>query len=174
MTMSSRVRKLALTAHVTASVGWLGAVVGFLALAIAGLTSEQCQTAGAAYLAMKLIIRFVIVPLSLASLVTGLVSSLGTAWGLFRHYWVLAKLLLTILATSLLALHTQPVGRVARLATERMLSSTDLRQVRIQIVADAGAALLVLLVNTTLGVYKPRGMTRYGWRKQHQQKVWQP
>ena len=166
MTMSPRIRALALTSHVTASVGWLGAVAGFLALAIAGLTSQQSQTVGAAYLAMELITWSVIIPLSLASLVTGLVSSVGTDWGLFRHYWVLAKLLLTILATTLLALHTQPVGRVASLATERMLSSADLRQVRIQIVADAGAALLVLLVNMTLGVYKPRGMTRYGWRKQ--------
>jgi hypothetical protein len=174
MTMSPRIRKLALTAHVTASVGWLGAVAGFLALAIGGLTSQQSQTVGATYLAMELIIWSVIVPLSLASLLTGLISSVGTTWGLFRHYWVLAKLLLTILATTLLALHTQPVGRVASLATERTLSSADLRKVRIQLVADAGAALLVLLVNTTLGVYKPRGMTRYGWRKQHEQKVSQP
>ena len=166
MTMSPGIRKLALTAHVSASVGWLGAVAGFLALAIAGLTSQQSQTVGSAYLAMELLIWSIIVPLSLASLVTGLVSSLSTTWGLFRHYWVLTKLLLTVLATVFLALHTQPVGRVASLATERMLSSADLRQVRIQLVADAGGALLLLLVNTTLGVYKPRGMTRYGWRKQ--------
>jgi hypothetical protein len=174
MSMSRRFRKLALTAHVTASVGWLGAVAGFLALAIGGLTSQQSQTVGATYLAMELIIWSVIVPLSLASLVTGLVSSVGTEWGLFRHYWVLAKLLLTVLATILLALHTQPVGRVASLAIEKTLSSADLRQVRIQLLADAGAALLLLLVNTALGVYKPKGMTQYGWRKQHQQKVSQP
>ena len=31
--------KAALTAHVTVSVGWLGAVEAFLALAVAGLTS---------------------------------------------------------------------------------------------------------------------------------------
>ena len=39
-----------------------------------------------AYLAMDLIGWFVIVPLSLASLLTGLVQALGTTWGLFRHY----------------------------------------------------------------------------------------
>ena len=83
MTMSPRIRALALTSHVTASVGWLGAVAGFLALAIAGLTSQQSQTVGAAYLAMELITWSVIIPLSLASLVTGLVSSVGTDWGLF-------------------------------------------------------------------------------------------
>jgi hypothetical protein len=74
-----RLRKFALTAHVTSSVGWLGAVAGFLALAVAGLTSQNAQMARAAYLAMELITWFVIVPLGLASLLTGLVQSLGTS-----------------------------------------------------------------------------------------------
>jgi hypothetical protein len=45
-----------------------------------------------------------------------------------------------------------------------MLSSADLRQLRIQLVADAGAAMMALLVATTLSVYKPWGMTSYGRR----------
>jgi hypothetical protein len=68
------------TAHVTASVGWLGAVATFLAVAIAGLTSVDVQVARAAYLAMELMGWNVIVPLGAASLVTGLVQSLGTPW----------------------------------------------------------------------------------------------
>ena len=167
-TMTPRLRSFALTAHVTSSVGWLGAVAAFLALAIAGLTSQDTQTVQATYIATELITWFVIVPLSVASLLTGLVSSLGTAWGLFRHYWVLSKLLLTIFATLLLLLHTQPIGYVARVAAETTLSSADLRGLRVQLVADAGAALLVLLVNTTLAVYKPWGLTRYGQRKLHE------
>lgn len=170
MAMSPHVRKLALTAHVTSSVGWLGAVAGFLALAVAGLTSQDAQLVRAAYLAMELTTWFVIVPLSLASLLTGLVSSLGTTWGLFRHYWVLAKLLLTVLATAVLLLHTQPISYVAGVAAETPLSSGDLRRLRVQLVADAGAALLVLLVATALAVYKPRGMTPYGRRKQHERR----
>lgn len=94
LTMTPGARKFALTAPVTASVGWLGAVAGFLALAIAGLTSQDPQRVRAAYLAMDMIGWFVIVPLSLASLVTGVIQSLGTTWGLFRHYWVLFKLLM--------------------------------------------------------------------------------
>jgi hypothetical protein len=164
MTMTSRVRKFALTTHVTSSVGWLGAVAAFLALAVAGLTSQDAQMVRAAYLSMELTTWVVIVPLSLAALLTGLVQSLGTTWGLFRHYWVVAKLALTMLATIILLLHTQPIGRVAAVASETMLSSTDLRQLRIQLVADAGAALLALLVATTLSVYKPWGMTSYGRR----------
>jgi len=165
MTMTSRLRKFALTAHVTSSVGWLGAVAGFLALAVAGLTSRDAQMVRAAYLAMELIGWYVIVPLSLASLPTGLVQSLGTEWGLFRHHWILVKFLLDIGATILLLVHMQPTGRIADVAAETTLSSADLRGLRVQLVADASAALLVLLVATTLSVYKPWGMTRYGRRK---------
>jgi hypothetical protein len=174
MTMTPRLRKFALTAHITSSVGWLGVVTSFLALAVAGLTSQDPQIVQAAYLAMELIARFIIVPLCLASLLTGLVLSLGTKWGLFRHYWILMKLLITILATIGLLVHMQSISYLAGVAAETTLSITDLRM-QIQLVVAASAALLVLLVATILAVYKPRGLTRYGWRKQHdQRKVSQP
>lgn len=171
MTMSPGFRKLALTAHVTFSVGWLGAVAGFLALAIAGLTSPDARTVRSAYLAMELVGWTVIVPLSLASLLSGLVQSIGTTWGLFRHYWVVAKLLINVLATALLLVHMQPIGTVARAAADATLSGDDLREQRIQLVADAGAALVALLVATSLGVFKPRGLTPYGRRKLQEQIV---
>ncbi len=109
MMMTPGVRKLALTAHVTFSVGWLGAVAGFLALALAGLTSEEAQRVRAAYMAMGLMGWLVIVPMSLASLLTGLVQALGTRWGLFQHYWVLVKFLMTLLASRPLP----PIGRLS-------------------------------------------------------------
>jgi hypothetical protein len=162
MTMTPRPRKFALTTHVTSSVSWLGAVGVFLALAIAGLTSQDAQLVRATYLAMELTGWFVIVPLSLAALPTGLVISLGTEWGLFRHYWVLAKFLITVLATILLLVHMQPVGHLARVVAETTLARGELAGLRVQLVADAGAALLALLVATALSVYKPRGTARYG------------
>ena len=168
MTMTSRLRKLALTAHVVSSVGWLGAVAAFLALAVAGLTSQDAQTVRAAYLAMELTGWFVIVPLAFASLLTGLVQSLGTTWGLFRHYWVLAKLLITVLATIVLLLQMESITYLAGVAAETTFSRADLREARISLVAHAGGGLLVLLVPATLSVYKPRGMTPYGRRKQHE------
>jgi hypothetical protein len=167
--MTPRLRKFALTAHVTFSVGWLGTVAVFLALAIAGLASQDAQKVQAAYLAMEMITWFVIVPLSLASFITGIVQSLGTTWGLFRHYWVLAKFLITNLATLLLLVHTQPIGILAGVAREMIVSDANVGRLQIQLVADAGAALLALLVATTLSVYKPRGLTPYGWRKQYEQ-----
>jgi hypothetical protein len=162
------VRKFALTAHVACSVGWLGAVASFLALGLAGLTSQDAQIMRAAYLAMDLTGWFIIVPLTVGSLLPGLVQALGTPWGLFRHYWIVMKLLITLLSTLLLLVHMQPTGRLAGAAVET-LSNAHFRQMRTQLVADAGLALLALLVATTLAVYKPRGMTRYGARQQHEQ-----
>jgi hypothetical protein len=169
MTMTIGLRKLALTAHVTSSVGLLGSIAAFLALAVAGLTSQDARTVRAAYLAMELIARFVIVPLAFASLLTGLIQSLGTPWGLFRHYWVLVKLLLTVFAAVVLLVKMELIGYAARLAAE--LSPADLRVAGIQLVVHAAGGLVVLVVPAVLSVYKPPGVTRYGRREQHQQEA---
>lgn len=167
MAFSAPLRKFVLTAHITFSVGWLGAVAAFLALAVAGLTSRDPQLVRAAYLAMGLSGWFVIVPSSLGSLFTGVVQALGTPWGLFRHYWVVVKLVLTVGATLLLLLHMQPVTYLAEVAAKADLSSSELRGLRIQLLADAAAALVVLLAATAISVYKPWG--RIGqWRQQKQ------
>jgi len=170
MTMTPRLRKFALTAHVTSSVGWLGAVATFLALAVAGLTSQDAQIVRAAYLAMELTGWYVIVPLCLASLLTGLVQSLGTTWGLFRHYWVMTKFLITIISALILFGFTQTLGHLGDLAADTTLSIDELRNLGQSPVLHSGGGLLALLVNTTLSVYKPQGMTRYGRRKQHEQR----
>jgi hypothetical protein len=160
--MKPRLRKFALTAHVASSVGWLGAVAGFLALAIAGLTSRDAQTVRAAYLGMDLIAWFVIVPLAFASLLTGIVQSLGTEWG-FRHYWVLVKFVFTILATFLLMLHLFKEVDVAARRVSGAAPGTlpDVGRLGIQLVGDACLGLLALLVITTLSVFKPWGRIRY-------------
>ncbi|MEU0170318.1 hypothetical protein ABZ214_33535 [Streptomyces iakyrus] len=166
--MPPGLRKLALTTHVVTSVGWLGSVTVFLVLAVVGLTSQDTQRVRGAYLAMETTGWYVIVPLAFASLLTGIVQSMGTTWGLLRHYWVLMKLVLTVVATFLLLLHMQVADLVADVAARTVLSGGDLSGMRIQLVLDAAAAVAVLLTTTSLSIYKPRGITRYGWRVQQQ------
>jgi hypothetical protein len=174
MALTPGLRKAVRTAHIIFTVGWLGAVASFLALSIVGLTSQDAQMMRASYLAMDAIARLVIVPLSLAPLLlTGPLLSLGTPWGLFRHYWILAKLLINTLSTLVLLIHLQPISHLARVAAERALSSAD-QGAQIQMVVASAAALLALLVATGLAVYKPRGMTPYGWRKQYEQRTVSP
>jgi DMSO/TMAO reductase YedYZ heme-binding membrane subunit len=125
--LSPQARKVALTAHVTTSVGWLGAVAGVLALAIAGVSATDEQTVRGVYIAMRVTAWAVLVPLALASLVTGVLQALGTRWGLLRHYWVVTKLVITVIATAILLLYTRrstslptrPPNRCGQLSTAR-------------------------------------------------------
>ena len=167
MVLTPRFRKFALSAHLTFSVGWIGAVLAYLALGFGAVTSQDVQTVRAAWIAMELIGWYVIVPLALASVLTGLVMALGTKWGLFRHYWVLFSFALTILATVVLLFHMPTVSLIADEAQQAEGASLgglggDL--------LHPGIGLVVLLVIQVLNLYKPPGMTRYGWRKLQEQR----
>jgi hypothetical protein len=166
MTMTPGLRKLALIVHLTASVGWIGAVMAYLALNVSAITNQDVQTVRAAWIAMEVTGWYVIVPLAFAALLTGLVMSLGTQWGLFRHYWVLITLGLTIVCTVILLSHMRTVSSVARMAREP--DSAHLGHLGGDLL-HPGVGLLVLLVILALNVYKPRGLTPYGWRKQYEE-----
>ncbi len=165
--MAPPLRKLALTVHVVASVGWLGAIVVFLGLSIAGMTSPEPGTVRAAYVAMESIGLLILVPFSIASLLTGLLQSLGTKRGLLRHYWVLAKLLINAVGSVILLMYTQTLASLGDVAA----ANGDLSDLRSPSpVLHAAAGLVLLLVAAALSIYKPRGMTGYGWRKQQNQR----
>jgi hypothetical protein len=166
--MKPRLRKFALSVHLTFSVGWIGAVVAYLALGVAAVSSEEVQTVRAAWTAMELTGWYVILPLALASLLTGLVMALGTKWGLFRHYWVSISFALTVFATVVLLLHMRTVSSMAKVAQQA--EGADLEVLGGDLF-HPGVGLVVLLVVQVLNLYKPRGMTRYGWRKQQEQRA---
>ena len=160
VTMTPRVRRFALTTHVASSVGWLGAIAAFAALAVVGLTSDDAATVRGVYLAMEPAAWFVLVPLAFASLLTGLVQGLGTAWGLFRHYWVVFKLFINVTATIVLLVYMQTFTALGDVAAD---PSAELGTVRnASPLLHAIGALVLLLVANTLAIYKPRGVTRYG------------
>jgi hypothetical protein len=168
--MTPSQRKLALTAHVATSVALLGSIAAFLALAIAALVFEDAQTIHSAYWSMNLIARLVIVPMAIASLVSGLIQSLGTPWGLFRHYWILAKLALTVFAILVLLGKMELIESAAHVAAE-VSPAAGLQSMGIELAIHAAGGLLVLLIPTILSIYKPRGMTPYGRRVRRRQLI---
>jgi hypothetical protein len=162
MAMSEPARKLLLTTHVLASIGWVGALGVFLAHAIASLTSQDAFIVRAASVAMALTTWFVILPLSLTSLITGVVQALGTAWGLLRHYWVVFKLLLTCMATAVLLLKLGPIAQLGDAATLSDFSAADLSGLRLSLLVHAAGGLLVLVCAAVLAIYKPDGQIPQG------------
>jgi|SRR5687768_13271864 len=162
--MPTRLRQLALTVHVVASVGWIGAVATFLALAVVGRYTADPEKARSCYVAMEIATRTIILPLAIACVATGFVQSLGTRWGLFRHYWVVTKMVIAVISTGLLALHMRPIAIAADAAAARQLFEPALLGVRSQLVLDASLAIIALVVATVLSIYKPAGLTAYGRR----------
>ena len=163
MMMAPSLRRLTFTTHITSSVGWIGAVLVFLALAVIAMTSQDERTVRGAYLVMAPAAWFVLVPLAHASLVTGIALSLGTAWGLFRHYWIVFKLLITVVATVILLIYMGTFRQMAGVAADPVV---DLEVVRnASPIVHSILALILLITATLLGVYKPFGMTSHGIRR---------
>lgn len=166
-----RWRAAALVAHVTASVGWIGAIVASLGLAITALASNDSQTVRSAYISLDLLGRIVLVPFALAALLGGIAQSFITSWGLIRHYWVIVKLVITVFATIVLVMYTKTLAVLAEIAADPAASSDHLGVLRTpSVVLHASAALVLLLIATVLAVYKPKGMTAYGQRQQRKER----
>jgi hypothetical protein len=174
MPMTPRLSKLTLTSHISFSVGWLGAVAVFLSLAIVALTTSELQLAQAAFVAMEISTLYVIIPFCLASLITGLIQAVGTRWGLFKYYWIVVKLFLTVAMTVLLFLHLQPISYLAGVAVETTLSKTNEAAIVIDLIKKAGGAIIGLLAVITISVYKPWGKIQHRQHAAEQKKKMKP
>ncbi|MVO98189.1 hypothetical protein [Paenibacillus lutrae] len=171
MTFSPSFRKLILTIHVITTMGWLGSAAAYIPIAVYVLNNQDTDMLRPAIEIMSLIANFIVVPVAFASLLTGIALSLGTRWGLFRHYWIFFKLLFTVIAVFMLVAYIQELSHALSVASKRPLSSKDISILKdsIHIVHPSGGLLIVVVV-TVLSVYKPKGMTKYGWRKQPESK----
>lgn len=164
MQMNPTLRKLFLTAHIALSVGWLGAAVTYLVVAVTAIASADAARLQSAYPVLELIGWSAILPLCGASLLSGVVQALGTRWGLFRHYWVLAKLALTLFATGVLLVHLPAVSSATRNAAAGVAAwpgtlGPSGHAVSTQIVIHAAGGVAVLIAITALSVFKPWGST---------------
>jgi hypothetical protein len=160
--MTPALRRLTFTAHVASSVSWLGAVLAFIALAVIGATSDDEVSVRGAYLLMAPAAWFVLLPLAHASLLSGIALSLGTAWGLFRYYWVVLKLAMTVVATAILLVYMATFRQMAGVAADPMMDVAVVRNA--SPIVHAILAAILLLAATVLGIYKPFGMIDHGRR----------
>jgi hypothetical protein len=169
MTLGPRLRKVVLTVHVLTSVGWIGACAAYLTLTVAAMTSDSNDTVRAAFVSME-IVYFALVPLAAVALLTGLIQAVGTNWGLFRHYWVLTKLVLTCVAITVMVLNLDNVSSHADHVSHRSAEyGAAAHQFR-----HAAGGLTILGLTAILGLYKPRALTRYGRRKKNELRAREP
>lgn len=160
MKLSRPVRRAALVVHVIASAGWLGLTLGLLALAVTAATTGSAVTVEASVRAMKLFADWLLLPVAFLTLVSGLVLSLGTQWGLARHRWVYVKFWLTLATTTATAFALRPglgstVDAVA--GGEPLPDATGLMMGPV-------VSLSAYVFMTVISILKPWGPTRRGRR----------
>jgi hypothetical protein len=169
MILAPSARKLVLAIHLTTSVGWLGAVIAYIPLDLTVAVSNDAGTVRGAWTAMGLIATAVLVPLAVASLVTGLIISLGTRWGLVRHWWVVVSLVLTSVAVVVLLNESRVISASVAMATATTTSVEHLLAIPPTLPHSIGGLVLLLIVQW-LNVFKPQGLTPYGWRRQQEER----
>lgn len=162
MTLAPVARKILLTLHIAVSVGWMGAAAAYVTLNVPALTEGDEQAVRAAYLMMPIVFVYALVPLAVATVVTGVALALGSKWGLFQHYWVTVSLGVTLFAAAILVLHLPAVNDQAAIAADR---HGDVFALGGDLFHSVGG-FVVLSVPLVLNVVKPRGLTRRGWRMQ--------
>lgn len=157
--LSPPARKVWLTLHVGISVGWLGLSLGMATLALTGLLAETHAVRHGAYELFHIFDLTIVIPSVVLSIITGLVVSLGTPWGLLKHWWVLTKFAISLSIPTTAAFEsrwvTELVARTKDPAAEPGALGGWLAAVAICFV-------VLLWVATTLSIIKPWGRTRWG------------
>jgi hypothetical protein len=151
-------RRATLVVHVAASASWLGLTLGLLALAVTAITTGSAVTAEASVRAMQLFADWLLLPAAFLTLLTGLLLSLGTPWGLARHRWVYVKFWLTLATITATAFALRPgLGATVTAVTETgsVPDTTDL-------VMGPVVSLSAYVFMTVISILKPWGLTRRG------------
>lgn len=157
-------RRALLIVHVASSVGWLGVSFTMLTLGLAGRFGGTDRSTEGAYWAAHVFVDVLVIPLSLVSLVSGIVLGLRTRWGLVRHKWVVTKLTLTLITVGLGLFSLRP-GVMAAYRESGPGGDPGA-------LADAGTGLLyagsvsttTYLFVTAISILKPWGRTRWAAR----------
>ncbi|MBG0852303.1 DUF2269 domain-containing protein [Streptomyces spinoverrucosus] len=160
MKLSRPARRALLVTHVTASASWLGLTLGLLALGATAATTDSAVTVEASVRAMKLFADWLLLPVAFCTLVSGLLLSLGTQWGLARHRWVYTKFWLTLATTTATAFALRPgvnAAVTAVAAGEGLPEAGD-------ILMGPVVSLSAYVFMTVISILKPWGLTRRGRR----------
>ncbi|MBO2445849.1 hypothetical protein J4573_01985 [Actinomadura barringtoniae] len=150
-------RRVWLVLHVGFSVGWLGLSLAMSLLAIAGATADGHAVRHGAYELMHVFDLAIVIPSVLLSIITGLVVSLGTKWGLIKHWWVLIKFVISLVIPAIATVESSWIEELQRRTRDPAGEPGGLG---VALVVCMLVYLALLWTAVALSVVKPGGKTR--------------
>jgi hypothetical protein len=152
-------RKAVLVLHVICGISWMGVDIALLALLITARTTNDAALVVSGFNAIRMIVPVAVPPLSLGILVTGIILGLGTRWGLVRYWWVLVKLLLSLIMTVLVFVSLVPaVNDIPSLSAATMSADAvraSFGMLPTVLMFPPLVSFLMLGVATILSIFKP-------------------
>jgi hypothetical protein len=150
--LSPTARRALLTAHIVASVGLLGDSAAILAINVRAAVTSDPTLAASSYELLEMFTFVFGIPLSFASLGSGILLGLATKWGVLRHGWVTVKLGVIV---SVIVVGAAVIGP----SVGAMRSDPDAGRETVLILATA-YDVVALTFATALSVFKPQWWRR--------------
>lgn len=152
-------RKAVLVLHIVSGIGWMGVDIALLVLLITARTTNDAALAISGFNAIGMIVPMAVPPLSLSILVTGIILGLGTRWGLVRYWWVLVKLLLSLVMTVLVFVSLVPAVSSMTILSATTISADAVRAslgtLPTMLLFPPIVSFLMLGVAAILSIFKP-------------------
>lgn len=165
--LKPKTRKFVLLVHGISALGWLGLNIGNLTLELTGVFTTDPTTQHAVYRVLGLLADTLLIPISLIAFTTGVLLSVGTHWGLLRHWWIVVKFALTLIAVVLIPLSLLPgihdlVDLVDATPADQLVERGG---AAVQLITAGCVSTTMYVTNAVLSVYTPWGRTAYGKRR---------
>jgi len=158
--LGNKTRKATLVVHIVSAGAWFGLDVAMGVVVFTALLTDSEAKKALCYRALDIFVVWPLFTTGLICLGTGILLGLGTTYGLFRYWWVVAKLGLNLVLTALVPIALRP--QVVTLADQgrRFAGGEIVDFAEKNIIFPPLVSPAALLIAFVLAVYKPWGRIR--------------
>ncbi|AKU15151.1 hypothetical protein [Luteipulveratus mongoliensis] len=158
---SRRSRRTLLVLHLLSVATWIGVDVMVAVFVGVSLTSDDPSTVGLCFQALAYVV-WPMLTAALATLVTGVLLGWGSAYGVVKHKWVLTKLVINLVLSTLILIALMPgLDELAQRGADLVAGRTQDMSAG-DLVYPPIVSLTSLSFAVVLSVFKPWGRTRWG------------
>jgi uncharacterized membrane protein len=154
--LGARTRKAVLVLHIASVGSWLGIDVVMAVLTFTAIGTEDTSTKALCFQVLQLVTVWPMTVAGLTCLVTGVLLAMGSKCGLTKYWWVVVKLCINLLLSTLVLIALRP--GVAELADRGETHDLDVPIGDMIFPPIVSPTLLMIAV--VLSVFKPWGLIR--------------
>ena len=155
--LGALMRKGVLVVHIVSAGAWIGIDVVMGVVIFTALLAEDDNTRALCYRALELFAVWPLFTTGQVCLASGIVLSIGTKWGPVRYWWVVIKLALNIVLTTLVLVALRP-GVIEAAEQGRRFAAGEPASLAVgDLIFPPIVSPTALLIAFVLAVFKPWG-----------------